>query len=77
MIPHREGQEPVAVPCPVCGGTGSLFLLGQRHDPLSRGRWLRALFRRSAVTRVYHCAICDEVVLRRTRDEGAWRRGTA
>jgi len=77
VVTSIGGAEPALKPCPVCGAQEALLLLGERHDPLPWGRRLLTVVRSPAVARVYLCAVCDEVVVVRTGDKDAPRRGQA
>jgi len=77
MVTSIGGAKSALRPCPVGSAQEALLLLGERHDPLPWGRRLLTVVRSPAVARVYLCAVCDEVVVVRTGDKDAPRRGQA
>jgi hypothetical protein len=77
VVTYIGGAKSALMPCPVCATQDGLLLLGERHDPLPWGRRLLAVVRPPAVTRVYLCAVCDEVVVVRAGAKDAPRRGQA
>jgi len=77
MGTHINSGEAADLPCPVCGADDALLLVGQRHDRLPWVRHVVTLFRSPHVTRVYLCAVCDEVVVVRDGNKDVQRRGEA